>query len=92
MNSSYRLNERTRLSFGSSLQKRDFRQSGLTNDLARALTNDEFIRAYGAVNYDLNRRLRLNALVSQQRRKADDPAFGFNNTTVSVGASLALGR
>jgi len=91
LNASYRVNDRLGVSFGSSLQKRDFRQSGVTNDFARALSDDEFIRAYGAVNYDLNRRLRLNALVSQQRRKAADPAFGFNNTTVSVGASLALG-
>lgn len=63
-----------------------------TIDGAAFISEDEFIRAYAGVVYDLNRRLRLNTLVSQQRRKADNPLFNFNNTTFSVGASLALGR
>jgi len=92
VNSTYRLNPKIGINFGTSYQTRDFRAQAQTIDGAAFISEDEFIRAYAGVVYDLNRRLRLNTLVSQQRRKADNPLFNFNNTTFSVGASLALGR
>jgi hypothetical protein len=92
LNATYRMSDRLSFNAGSSLQNRNFRGAGLTNDLSGFINNDEFVRAYGGVVYDLNRRLRLNALVSQQRRKSDQPIFNFRNTTVSAGISYALGR
>lgn len=92
LNGTYQLNPRISLNFGTSYQKRDFRGPARAPDLTAFLTNDEFIRAYGGVAFNLNRRLRLNGLVSQVRRKSDNGLFGFNNTTVSLRASLALGR
>ena len=61
-------------------------------DQAAVLTNDKFTRVYGGVAYNLNRRIRLNGLISQQWRRADNPLFSYNNTTASLGASLSLGR
>ena len=92
INGTYRLNGKTAVNFGSSYQKRDYRQNANAIDNAAVVSNDEFIRAYGGVIYDLNRRVRLNGLFSQQRRKSDNSFFNYNNTTVSVGASLSLGR
>jgi hypothetical protein len=91
-NATYRLNEQLDLNAGTSLLKRDFRGGGLANDLSGVIGNDQFLRTYGGVNFDLNRRLSLNALVSHQERKADNSIFNFSNTTASVGVSLALGR
>lgn len=88
----YRLNGKTSVNFGSSYQKRDYRQNANAIDNAAVVSKDEFIRAYTGVVYDLNRRVRLNGLVSQQRRKSDNSFFNYNNTTVSLGASLSLGR
>lgn len=92
LNGTYRLNRKTSVNFGNSYQKRDYRQSAQAVDQTAAVNNDKFMRAYVGVVHDLNRRLRLNGLVSQQRRKSDNPFFNYNNTTVSIGASLALGR
>jgi hypothetical protein len=92
LNGTLRLNGQTSVNFGSSYQTRDYRGRFATVDQAVLLSEDEFIRAYVGVAYDLNRRIRLNGLFSQQRRKADNPLFNFNNTTVSLGVSLALGR
>ena len=92
LNGTYRLNRKIGVNFGSSYQKRDYRERAQPVDQSTFVSNDEFIRAYGGVVYDLNRRLRLNGLISQQRRKSDNPFFNYNNTTISVGASLALGR
>jgi hypothetical protein len=92
LNGTLRLNEQLSANFGSSYQTRDYRGRFPTVDNAVLLGNDKFIRAYVGFAYDLNRRIRLNGLFSQQRRKADNPIFNFNNTTVSLGASLALGR
>lgn len=92
INSTYRLNRKMALNFGSSYQKRDYRQNAEAVDNGAVIANDKFIRAYTGVVYDLNRRLRLNGLISQQRRKSDNAFFNYNNTTVSVGASFALGR
>ena len=61
-------------------------------DRLATLTDDKFTRAYGGFVYNLNRRIRLNGLVSEQRRHADNPLFRYNDTTVSLGASLSLGR
>lgn len=92
LNGTYKLNPRISATFGTSYQSRDYRGSALTPDQLTLLRSDEFIRAYGGVSFDLNRRLRLNGLISQQRRKSDNALFNFTNTTVSIGASLALGR
>jgi hypothetical protein len=95
LNGTYRLTPRLALNFGSSFQTRDFRFSGVQ---LGTINSDKFIRAYGGVIFDLNRRLKLNALVSQQRRDSTDvfafnnSIFDYTNTTVSIGASLALGR
>jgi hypothetical protein len=92
LNGTFRLNGRTSLNFGSSFQTRDYRGEFPTVDSAVLLSHDEFVRAYVGFAYDLNRRIRLNGLFSQQRRKADNPLFNFNNTSVSLGASFSLGR
>lgn len=96
LNGTYKLNERLGLNFGASQQSRDFRRS---KDAPQALPNqpipldnDKFTRFYGGFVYDLNRRIRLNGLVSQQHRGANDARFRYNNTTASLGVSLALGR
>jgi hypothetical protein len=92
LNGTYRLNRKMSANFGSSYQKRDYRQNAQAVDNAAVVNKDEFIRAYGGLVYDLNRRLRLNGLISQQRRKSDNAFFNYNNTTVSLGLSFALGR
>jgi hypothetical protein len=92
INGTYRLNQKLALNFGSSHQARDFRQSAPTPDQLAFVSKDEFTRAYVGAVYDLNRRLRLNGLISQQRRQSDNALFNYNNTTVSLGASLSLGR
>lgn len=100
LNATYRLSPRVRTTFGSSHQKRDFQlqftQPG--GPLAVPISSDGFTRAYGGVVYDLNRRLSLNGLVSQQKRNSrsvgsiNNAFFDYTNTTVSIGASLSLGR
>ncbi|MFD1610315.1 outer membrane beta-barrel protein [Sphingomonas tabacisoli] len=89
LNGTYRLNPRIALNFGASQQTRDFRQ---TATAANPITNDKFTRFYGGFVYDLNRRIRLNGLVSQQHRGANDARFRYSNTTASLGVSLSLGR
>lgn len=91
-NSTYKLNDRLNLNFGTSLRKQNFHQTAATIDNTTTLKNDKFTRYYGGFVYSLNRRIRLNGLVSFQRRSADNPLFRYNNTTASLGASLALGR
>jgi hypothetical protein len=92
LNGTYRLNPKIAVNFGSSVQNRDFREASPVIDQSAFVREDEFYRAYVGFAYDLNRRLRLNGLVSQQRRKSDSALFNYNNTTVSLGASFALGR
>lgn len=92
LNGTYRLNRKMAVNFGSSYQTRDYRQNAQVIDQTATVSNDDFVRAYVGMVYDLNDRVRLNGLVSQQRRKSDNSFFNYNNTTVSVGASLALGR
>lgn len=92
VNGTYKLNDRLDLNFGTSVQKRNFHQTAATIDQGAFLSNDTFTRTYGGFVYNLNRRIRLNGLVSQQRRSADDALFRYNNTTASLGVSLALGR
>lgn len=89
LNGTYRLNERLALNFGASHQTRDFRQTATATN---PITNDKFDRFYGGFVYDLNRRIRLNGLVSQQHRGANDARFRYSNTTASLGVSLSLGR
>jgi hypothetical protein len=92
LNGTYKVNDRLSANFGVSQQKRNYRQSASTVDQAAFLTEDKFTRAYGGFAYNLNRRIRLNGLVSQQRRQADNPLFRYNNTTATLGVSLSLGR
>jgi hypothetical protein len=98
LNGTYRLSRRLSANFGTSHQTRDFRLSFNLPGGAIPISSDSFTRAYGGVVYDLNRRLRLNALVSQQKRDSnsvgafDNSDLDFTNTTVSVGISFALGR
>lgn len=98
LNGTYRLTPRLSANFGSSYQTRDYRLSSGIAGLNIPLSGDNFTRAYGGLVYDLNRRLRLNALVSQQKRESQavgpfsGSVFSYNNTTVSIGASLSLGR
>lgn len=92
LNGTYRLNRKMGVNFGSSFQKRNYHQNAEAVGNGATLRDDKFIRAYTGVVYDLNRRLRLNGLVSQQRRKSNNPLFNYNNTTVSMGVSFALGR
>lgn len=92
LNGTYRLNERLSANFGVARQKRNFRQRAATVDQVSFVTKDKFDRVYGGFVYDLNRRIRLNGLVSHQRRGADNPLFRYSNTTASLGASLSLGR
>jgi hypothetical protein len=94
LNGSYRLNPRLVLNFGSSYQTRDYRTEvevipgfGFT-----FVDKDRFTRAYVGAVYDLNRRLRLNGLFSQQGRKSNDQRFNYTNSTVTVGVSYRLGR
>lgn len=91
LNGTYRLNRKVSANFGSSYQIRDYRGQVSSVDGVELLSQDKFIRGYVGLAYDLNRRIRLNGLFSQTRRKADNPLFNFNNTTVSLGASLSLG-
>lgn len=98
LNGTYRLSRRLVANFGSSHQTRDFRFSTGLPGLNIPISSDTFTRAYGGLGYDLNRRLRLNALVSQQKRDSKtlseigNSVFNYTNTTVSIGASLLLGR
>lgn len=94
LNGTYRLNPRLSVNFGSSYQKRDYRTTLNFQGFGpfSFIDKDEFTRGYVGVVYDLNRRLRLNGLFSQQGRKADDRQFNYTNTTLTVGASYRLGR
>jgi hypothetical protein len=94
LNGTYRINPRLSANFGSSLQKRDYRTTINFQGFGpfSFIDNDKFTRGYVGLAYDLNRRLRLNGLFSQQGRKASDPRFNYTNTTVTVGASYRLGR
>lgn len=92
LNGSYRLTPNIVFNFGSSQQMRDFRGSAASVDNAAFISEDKFTRVYGGLVYDLNRRIKLNGLVSQQRRQADNAVFDYRNTTASIGASLLLGR
>ena len=92
LNGTYKVNDRLSANFGVSQQKRNYRQSASTVDQAAFPTEDKFTRAYSGFAYNLNRRIRLNGLVSQQRRQADNPLFRYNNTTATLGVSLSLGR
>lgn len=92
VNATYRLNERTSVNFGAARQKRNFRQRAATVDQVAFVSKDKFDRFYGGFAYDLNRRIRLNGLVSHQRRDPDNPLFRYNNTTASLGVSLSLAR
>lgn len=91
-NSTYRLNNRIDLNAGVSYQSRDYRLSVRALDLKTTLSNDKFTRAYGGFVYTLNRRVRLNGLVSQQWRHADNALFRYSNTTASLGVSFSLSR
>lgn len=102
LNGTYRLARKLAFNFGTSHQTRDFRFSFPQGPGGPAfnfpVSSDTFDRTYGGVGYDLNRRLRLNALISHQKRNSKTVGTGnnvdldFSNTTVSIGASLALGR
>lgn len=92
INGTYKANDRLDLNFGTSLQKHDFRQVAATVDGLEFLKKDKFNRTYGGFAYNLNRRIRLNGLVSHQRRSADNPLFRYNNTTASLGVSVSLGH
>jgi hypothetical protein len=92
LNGTYKLNQRLSFNFGASQQKHNYKQSARSVDQLAFLTKDKFTRAYGGFVYNLNRRIRLNGLVSQQRRQADNPLFRYNNTTATLGVSLSLGR
>jgi hypothetical protein len=92
INGTYKANERLDLNFGTSLQKQNFRQVAGTVDGLEALRKDKFNRTYGGFAYNLNRRIRLNGLVSHQRRSADNLLFRYNNTTASLGVSVSLGH
>lgn len=92
LNATYRLNERVSLNFGSALTKQNFRQTVQTIDQITFVSKDKFTRSYGGFVYNLNRRIRLNGLVSHQRRSADNPLFRYSNTSATLGISLALGR
>jgi len=92
LNGTYKINERLNANFGISQQRRNYRETAASVDQAAFLTKDKFTRIYGGFAYNLNRRIRLNGLVSQQRRQADNPLFRYNNTTATLGVSLSLGR
>lgn len=92
VNNTYRLNRKLAVNYGASHQKRDFRQSAPTPDFLNFVSKDKFTRAYVGFLYNLNDRINLTGLVSQQRRQSDRRLFDYNNTTVSLGASLSLGR
>jgi len=92
LNGTYKVNDRLSANFGVSQQKRDYHETAASVDRGAFLSKDKFTRAYGGFVYNLNRRIRLNGLVSQQRRQADNPLFRFNNTTATLGVSLLLGR
>ncbi|GAO40118.1 hypothetical protein SCH01S_43_00190 [Sphingomonas changbaiensis NBRC 104936] len=92
VNGTYKLNDRLDLNFGGSVQKQNFHQTASAIDQSAFLSKDRFTRTYGGFVYNLNRRIRLNGLVSHQRRSADNALFRYNNTTASLGVSLSLGR
>lgn len=92
LNGTYRVNNRLSANFGVSQQQRNFRQNAAAVDQSTFVTKDKFTRAYGGFAYNLNRRIRLNGLVSQQRRQTDNPLFRYTNTTATLGMSLSLGR
>jgi hypothetical protein len=92
LNGTYKVNDRLSANFGVSQQKRNYRETASSVDQVAFLTKDKFTRAYGGFVYNLNRRIRLNGLLSQQRRQADNPLFRYNNTTATLGVSLSLGR
>lgn len=92
LNGTYRLTRQLGFNFGTSYQSRDFRGNARTAGGAIFIDQDDFTRAYGGLNYDLNRRLRLTGLVSQTRRNSNVNAFDYNNTTVNIGISYALSR
>ena len=92
LNGTYKLNDRLHLNFGTSLRNQNFHQTAATIDNTTFLKKSKFTRHYGGFVYNLNRRIRLNGIVSYQRRSADNPLFRYDNTTASLGVSLALGR
>lgn len=92
INATYRLNQRVDLNVGTSLTKQNFHQTARTIDQVEFISKDKFTRTYGGFVYNLNRRLRLNGLVSHQRRSADNPLFRYSNTSATLGVSLSLGR
>lgn len=92
INSTYKLNPRIDLNGGISYQTRDYRLAVKALDLNTTLSNDKFTRAYGGFVYNLNRRIRLNGLISQQWRRANNRDFRYSNTTASLGVSFSLSR
>jgi hypothetical protein len=92
INATYRLNERLSVNAGAAQQRRNFHQRAATVDQAAFVDKDKFNRFYGGFVYELNQRIRLNGLVSHQRRGADNPLFRYSNTTASLGVSLSLAR
>lgn len=92
INGTYKINDRLSANFGVSQQRRNYRETAAVVDQSAFISKDKFTRAYGGFAYNLNRRIRLNGLVSQQRRQTDNPLFRYNNTTATLGASLSLGR
>jgi hypothetical protein len=92
VNGTYRLNQKLAFNFGSSYQKRDYQGDARVIDDQAQVSKDEFVRGYVGFVYDLNRRLRMNGVFSQQRRMSDNSFFNYNNSTASLGVSLSLGR
>ncbi len=94
LNGTYRMSPRLAFNFGSSHQIRDYRtEVQVAPGIGfRFVDKDKFTRAYVGAVYELNRRLRLNGLFSQQGRKSNDPRFNYTNSTVTVGVSYRLGR
>jgi hypothetical protein len=94
LNGTYRMQPRLSFNFGSSHQTRDYQTRVRVDPLNQFtfIDSDKFTRAYVGAVYDLNRRLRLTGLFSQQGRKSSDSRFNYTNSTVTVGASYRLGR
>ncbi len=94
LNGTYRMNPRLAFNFGSSYQTRDYRtEVQVAPGLGfRFVDKDKFTRAYVGAVYELNRRLRINGLFSQQGRRSNDARFNYTNSTVTVGVSYRLGR
>jgi hypothetical protein len=92
INGTYKLNDQMNLNFGTSFQRRNYHQDGRTIDQVEVVSKDKFTRTYGGFAYNLNRRIRLNGLVSHQRRSADNPLFRYSNTSATLGVSLSLSR